>query len=278
MDDKSTDNSVEIIKQYTEHPKVTHVVLNDINSGSTFLQWRKGFNLASGEYIWIAESDDMASPEFLSSIVPEMEKDNKIVLGFSNLKMIDRGGKTLEEKPLITYQRKNTCDGVEFLRHNFIFGCHILNASSAVFRKDALVNVPEEYVGFKGAGDYLFWIEIARQGKVFKCPEILDGFRQHGGKVTPGTVASGLQFKETNKIFHRLCELGIIHGITKNFAIGFWLLKIRFERTNFKSCEIENEVRQLWENETPIPHVCMALYLAKGVQRYIMKKYLGFGI
>lgn len=46
LDDCSTDNSVSIIESYRNNEHVTHIVLNEQNSGSTFLQWDKGVSLA----------------------------------------------------------------------------------------------------------------------------------------------------------------------------------------------------------------------------------------
>ena len=58
LDDCSTDNSKDIILSYKDNPHISNIVLNSENSGSTFKQWNKGFELAKGDYIWIAESDD----------------------------------------------------------------------------------------------------------------------------------------------------------------------------------------------------------------------------
>ena len=44
------------------------LILIKKNSGSTFKQWKKGINLAQGEYIWIAESDDYSESTFLSEM------------------------------------------------------------------------------------------------------------------------------------------------------------------------------------------------------------------
>ena len=76
LDDNSQDNSVEIIESYRTHPKVSHILLNDRNSGSTFIQWEKGINLATGKWIWIAESDDCRKRRswkhlFLPSRIPK---------------------------------------------------------------------------------------------------------------------------------------------------------------------------------------------------------------
>ena len=74
MDDKSKDNSVEVINKYRDNPHVSHVIINEENSGSTFKQWHKGFELAKGEIIWIAESDDYCELNFLETLMSCWEK------------------------------------------------------------------------------------------------------------------------------------------------------------------------------------------------------------
>lgn len=61
LDDSSTDKSWEIMMHYADHPLVSHCIRNEINSGSPFKQWKKGFDLAKYDLIWIAESDDFSS-------------------------------------------------------------------------------------------------------------------------------------------------------------------------------------------------------------------------
>ena len=58
LDDCSTDNSRKVIEKYRGNPHVVAIVYNKENSGSTFKQWNKGFSIAKGELIWIAEADD----------------------------------------------------------------------------------------------------------------------------------------------------------------------------------------------------------------------------
>ena len=65
LDDCSTDKSLDVINEYINHPLVRHVIINEKNSGSPFLQWQKGIDLAKGDWIWIAESDDYADINFL---------------------------------------------------------------------------------------------------------------------------------------------------------------------------------------------------------------------
>ena len=41
LDDVSPDESAEILLSYKDHPKVSHCIINEKNSGSTFHQWNK---------------------------------------------------------------------------------------------------------------------------------------------------------------------------------------------------------------------------------------------
>ena len=82
LDDCSTDNSREVIERYRSHPSVSKIIYNEVNSGSTFEQWSKGFQSARGKYIWIAESDDWCEPTFLQEVVNPLLGDDGIVLSF----------------------------------------------------------------------------------------------------------------------------------------------------------------------------------------------------
>ncbi|MDE6180708.1 MAG: glycosyltransferase, partial [Phocaeicola sp.] len=69
LDDASTDGSVKILEEYRTNPHVSHIVINKENTRSPFIQWMKGIRLARGKYIWIAEADDSAKPDFLEQCV-----------------------------------------------------------------------------------------------------------------------------------------------------------------------------------------------------------------
>ena len=55
------------------------IVYNDVNSGSTFKQWYKGLELATGELVWIAESDDACDNNFLDVLVRGYVENNAVV-------------------------------------------------------------------------------------------------------------------------------------------------------------------------------------------------------
>lgn len=92
LDDCSTDNSRDILLKYQSDNRVTHIVFNEQNSGTTFKQWDKGLLLARGKYIWIAESDDFAEKNFLTETVTALEGNPDVVLAFTGSQMVDADG------------------------------------------------------------------------------------------------------------------------------------------------------------------------------------------
>lgn len=277
LDDCSKDNSKEIIEKYRKNPKIKHIVFNEENSGSTFIQWNKGFNLSKGEYIWIAESDDVAHINFLEHIMKEMTQDKDIVLGFSDLTAIDRVGNRLHGYTRKTYAKNKIMLGDDFIKKNMIFGNHIINASCAVFRKDILEDVPKDYTKLKSAGDYLFWIEVAKKGKIVKIPEILNFYRQHNTKVTSNAEKSGIMYIETNQIFRRLIELGCIGNQFSALAcIGFWLQRINLSRGRFESENTYQQVSNLWKSSSKYSSFSQIAFYITGALRRIKRQVMGY--
>ena len=81
LDDCSKDNSRELIDQIVEKLKPyinIQKVYNEQNSGIAFKQWQKGFNLAKGDYVWIAEADDYCDKNMLKVLLKAVKKDPKI--------------------------------------------------------------------------------------------------------------------------------------------------------------------------------------------------------
>ena len=89
LDDCSTDNSREVIESYRGREHVAHIIYNEQNSGSPFKQWQKGVELAKGEYIWIAESDDVAYDTLMEECVKALDANKEASLAFVDCEFID---------------------------------------------------------------------------------------------------------------------------------------------------------------------------------------------
>lgn len=210
LDDKSTDNSKEIIEQYRFNPHVSHIVYNEENSGSTFIQWYKGFSLAKGELIWIAESDDTCEPVLLERLVSEFVKDNELVLAFSLTRLFRDDGWVFDV-PALDRMSVTKVNGHKFIRRYMADGCYVTNASSALFRKDTALSIDDQYTKYKSCGDHLFWIEISEKGNVAIINERLNYCRRHGSNVTDKNTLNGVRQREGKMIMDYLVSKGLLN-------------------------------------------------------------------
>lgn len=245
LDDFSTDNSREIIKRYESNTKVSHVIYNKQNSGSTFKQWQRGFELAKGEYIWIAESDDYADSTFLEKLLGELLKDKNSVIAFSHSHIIDSKNITLDQnwdRVRLTDMPQVSCfDGSDFIKARMLFNNSIYNASMAVFKKSALKLIDQKYSTLRYSGDWLFWIDLCLQGNVIRYNEKLNFFRQHEQKVTPKAEAKGIRFTEGKVVLEHLIHILRLAPIEQHVIIGRFI-KSLLTNKKFESKELKKQV------------------------------------
>ncbi|GGE44353.1 glycosyltransferase involved in cell wall biosynthesis [Pedobacter psychrotolerans] len=166
LDDYSTDDSREIIENYRHNVQIAQVIYNQNNSGSPFKQWQKGLELASGEYIWIAESDDWCDPNFLSTALIGM--DAKYDLFYSKSIFIDEHNKKvnlfddwLNKSKFTKWNESFICDTRHIASQYLIYHNIILNTSSVVFKKSLLTtDMLTNLASFRYCGDWYLWISI----------------------------------------------------------------------------------------------------------------------
>lgn len=198
LDDCSTDGSREVIERYRNHPRIKQIVYNDRNGGSAFAQWRKGFALTQGEYIWIAESDDYADPAFLERCVAELDADPACVLAHTLSRTVDSEGRPFG-KVRHAGRPVRRMDGRRFVLRHLLRRNELYNASMAVFRRSALP-AAGEYEGFRYAGDWYFWMLVALQGRVSTVFEPLNAFRRHDAATTTQGERTGGLYEEVLQI------------------------------------------------------------------------------
>jgi glycosyltransferase involved in cell wall biosynthesis len=215
LDDCSKDESREVIEQYRQHSKVSQIVFNEINSGSTFKQWNKGLALAQGKYIWIAESDDFAELNLLETLVSKLEANPEVGIAYCNSFDID-------DKNTISCGYKSFYDNLDpgLWANDFIMNginlvnkymCYrniIPNASAVLLRRQTAQEVGMADENFKLNGDWIFWAKILATTKVAFVAEPLNYFRQHKNNVRSATVVNGQNLLELTSVIEIIKQYG----------------------------------------------------------------------
>lgn len=233
LDDCSTDDSRSIIEKYRAHPKVSHVVLNQTNSGSTFRQWEKGIGLAQGKFIWIAESDDWCEDTLLTQLVPPLEADGRCVISYCQSYCVDRHGNI----NWVSGHNKldDIVNGKQFVNTYMAKTNAIFNASMAVWRREGFDHIKKDFTDYRFCGDWLFWIRLAHLGKVAINGRILNYFRKHSQDVSGSVYSSGYNFYEEIKLLHALRTEGLmdresLRKAYKSKVKAFWRKRRNFPK------------------------------------------------
>ncbi len=183
LDDHSTDGSIEILKQFSTHPKVSHFVINEKNTGNPFIQWQRGIELAQGEFVWIAETDDKAHVLFLEKLVDKLLSDDRIGIAFCKSKGIDERGELIEKTSYLPdvnrWQSDFFLESKSQIANYFFLKNIIPNASAVVFRKRLLAQTSWKPDVFRYVGDWWAWYSILQFNAVYYFYEAYNSHRTH---------------------------------------------------------------------------------------------------
>lgn len=207
LDDCSTDGSTDILLSYRNNPHISHIAINTSNTNSPFKQWEKGLKLAKGEFIWIAESDDYADPNFLLKTVELLNNHPQAALCLTGSYIVNEKNEKInndefdqweEDGKTYSFQSKHYLKSY-MLRTNTIY-----NASMVLFRKKYYTDgIPSQYKKMRYCGDWLFWIELIRKGGiVIELHQKLNYFRKHSLNTTSQGTKDGCSIGEIAYIRH----------------------------------------------------------------------------
>lgn len=253
LDDKSTDNSVEVINKYKDNPHVSEILVNEENSGSTFKQWHRGFELAKGDIVWIAESDDSCDEKLLEVLVKGYVENNA-VLAFCKSYMYDVEGNKLYYGHQGELIENFSISGSEFISAYMIKKNIVANASSVIFDKKIALTLDKQYMSMRAEGDWLFWIELMEHGNVCFCNSELNLFRFHPSNTSLKLLNKGLTQIEHKIVFDYLATHNYIPSSdVKNEKIR---LVNMYSRMNYESRSTRREVLNAWDKNR-----CVRLYI-----------------
>ena len=209
LDDASPDHTREVFDRYAQNPRI-RAVFNEQNSGNVFKQWNRGLGMARGEYVWIAESDDYADPEFLATLVATLEAQPEVGVAYCESRKVDPAGEPLglaSEWYGATYRTDRwrasfVAEGTDEARNYALAGSPIANASCALFRRNLAIAAGGATEDLRLTGDWLFWVTLFGSAKVAFESRPLNFNRQHEGSVSSHSVRSGVDLEE----FYRMAN------------------------------------------------------------------------
>jgi len=197
LDDCSKDDSVTVIGDVAKDAvRTIELIENETNSGNVFHQWKKGMKASRGDYVWIAEADDLAEPEFIARSL-ETFNDNT-ALSFTNSKQIDTKDDVLAEDYNYYYRRVEESlfendfrlEGEDFIKRAMSIRNVIMNVSSVLWNRaildESLDEIGDKLYDLSLVGDWRIYLEaLGKKGRsIAYIADSLNVHRRHEGGVT----------------------------------------------------------------------------------------------
>lgn len=217
LDDCSDDESVSILRDYAARFSEKSIIcFNQTNSGGVFNQWKKGLELATGELVWIAESDDFCSLNLLDELV-RCFRNPAVMLAFARTEFV-RG-----TPPVTVWASEDYLSdlGLDSWAHPFIESAHQLvksgwatknlipNVSSVLFRNPGEMRLltDSQWLNLQICGDWVFYLSIIRGGLVTYNPGATNYYRQHNLNTSVAAQKEDLYYREFETVARYLTNL-----------------------------------------------------------------------
>lgn len=246
LDDASTDNSSFHIEKFIqEYSGKVKFIKNSINSGSGYNQWKRGIEESSGEIIWIAESDDLSSLDFLELMIPNFA-NLAVRLAFSNTQFFRKDigkpiwslGEYWSSDCKLSPIEEFAISLQEFLEGGMGEKNLIPNVSSCLFRKPQ-AHVLDNLVSFKYVGDWYFYIQTIGQGLVCFQPKVTNYYRIHSKSTIQLNSKSETFEKELARVLDSISilrkKVTILIAIPGFTLGGGEIFALRLARSLFKT-------------------------------------------
>ncbi len=175
VDDCSTDESQKIADHYSRSDSRVKLITTEKNRGVTFTK-HLGLERATGEYVAVLDSDDLAQPQRLEQQAAWLDSHPETVLVAGDYGVIDDTGKIIKRRKQVPH------DDVS-IRWWLTFGNCLIHSTVMFRRQPAIDGGGYDPYYFHGE-DLDLYTKLLRVGKFAAIPEVVSLWRSHRASVT----------------------------------------------------------------------------------------------
>ncbi len=248
LDDCSSDGSVEILRRVALLDPRANLFENQVRAGGPYPQWQKAVSLATASVVWIAESDDYSSSQFLSTLLPYFDDDD-VNIAYCRTEIVNEEGavvdgaldeyfKRLGEEGVLS---ERISEGYTEVVKNLGVICTIVNVSGALMRASSIRGALERVCDYEICGDWFVYLSAASRGRIAYSGVAMNYFRRHTASVIHKSEGSDAYFRERFEILE--------HAIQSFVLDQRWLRRavtdIEVEWQRFRGSEEQKEFESL---------------------------------
>ncbi|MFP6848804.1 MAG: glycosyltransferase [Pseudomonas sp.] len=208
LDNASTDDTPQVLSAFAGDPRV-RFMRNRYNYGPGF-NWRNGMWIARGRYMTFLSADDYFNPGHLSRLLPVLEQQPSVAVGYTGISWVDGNGQPLNQPRHPGYRGGDYVGGRNEVADLLIHDCYMA-PSAVIYRRIAFCttwNPDKTY----SAGDWEMVVQMAERYPDFAyvdAPGV--SYRWHGGQASTQFYASSEPLA---------AHLAIVQGVFNRDAQG----------------------------------------------------------
>lgn len=179
-DDKSTDSTYEIIKNYKKkYPNLFSIYQNEKNLGYVS-NFEKALALANHDVVFLCDQDDIWYPEKVEKCVYYFEKNININMIAHNLDLLNFGSNTHNFWSLKNFTLEEQDKNNEELLNRVLYKGNVFPGMTMAIKTSALQNyLPLKKVDKILIHDFELLIQFLKDDQFALLPEILAAYRKH---------------------------------------------------------------------------------------------------
>lgn len=172
IDDGSEDNSVEIVRKYSERDERIKLIQQS-NSGSAVAR-NNGIRSCNGQYIALLDADDLWLPRFLEKQITFMKKRGAVCVSCAYGRINEKSEDILY--PVKSHDIIRVKDMLVMNRIGCLTGLYDTSKYGKIYLHEELESIRD---------DYAYWLDIVKlEGMAYGNPEVLAKYRVIGSSTT----------------------------------------------------------------------------------------------
>lgn len=180
INDRSTDNSLEVIQPYLADTRVR--LVDHVQNKGYVASLIEGSELSRGKYMTVISADDYCvSDHAFESLIKLLESDGETAFAYSTFGVYGNDGARLDllHPHPHSFVRSGDEEFVDIVEAKY-FVLH----SGTIIRTSAYRAVGGYDATKRYAVDTIMWFMLCARGKVAYCADELYGYRQHGSNMS----------------------------------------------------------------------------------------------
>jgi glycosyltransferase involved in cell wall biosynthesis len=277
VDDKSSDQTILIAKEFAREDNRIKVHVNKTNLGLVG-NWNRSIELASGYWIKFLFQDDLLFPSCIARMLENATSETKFI--FCNRKIIYQDDSESYIQKTDLNSRKSilatrfgikspgyiSIDKMSNIISQMVYSNFMGEPNVTLFRKDITQKIGIFNPQFTQLCDLDYWLRIAAEYPLYYVPETLCSFRVHSDSTSALNNRSGKVLVDKIILSHELLNSSRYTNLRKHFSQR--TLEKIFNMFKLKIYEVQKELVRNPDNFELATHYYSLKEILPGIAKY----------